>query len=318
MLGSSSKRKGKNVSKFSMMNDEDLNLKIKLLVKEERELLNEILIHIREVDRRKLFLRMAYASLFDYLTDEVGYSASAAQRRIDAARLAERVPEVLEQIKEGTLNLTQVSKVQHACRQIKKASGESVPLSLQREVLKKLENQGALQTDLIVSQHFGLAIRTQEKLRIQTDESVRVELTFTKEEMILIERARALLSNKTGGVLKDTILELARKAVEPKNNHVERRTKAERDFLTTAAVVKSEIRARPSTLKSITPKLRREILKRDGCCQFRELKSGKVCGSKFFLEVDHVKPKFAGGGNEIQNLRALCKNHNLFRYREGI
>ena len=73
-----------------------------------------------------------------------------------------------------------------------------------------------------------------------------------------------------------------------------------------------------STLPRPTPKMRREIFARHQGCQFKDLETGKLCGSKFFLEVDHIRPRFAGGSNEPENLRALCKNHNLFRYREGI
>ncbi|MBL7670145.1 MAG: HNH endonuclease, partial [Bdellovibrionaceae bacterium] len=42
-----------------------------------------------------------------------------------------------------------------------------------------------------------------------------------------------------------------------------------------------------------------------------------ICGSKHFLQVDHVHPRFAGGGNEPFNLRPMCSSHNKFRYTAG-
>ncbi|MBL7669622.1 MAG: HNH endonuclease [Bdellovibrionaceae bacterium] len=45
-------------------------------------------------------------------------------------------------------------------------------------------------------------------------------------------------------------------------------------------------------------------------CQFRDAKTGKICGSKRFLDVDHIQPRFAGGGNEPFNLRPMCSSHN--------
>ena len=68
------------------LKDLELNEKIKTLASQERKLTQVILLHIAEVDRRKLFLRKAYPSLFEYLVQEIGYSFGAAQRRIDAAR----------------------------------------------------------------------------------------------------------------------------------------------------------------------------------------------------------------------------------------
>src|SRR6185312_13987659 len=97
---------------FKNLTDSELTEKIKSLAREERELTKNIIEHIAEIDRRKTFLAMAYSSLYEYLTKEIGYSAGAAQRRIDAARLLERVPEVAAKIESGAINLSQISKLQ--------------------------------------------------------------------------------------------------------------------------------------------------------------------------------------------------------------
>ena len=61
------------------------------------------------MERRKLHLTFGYSSLFDYLTKCIGYSNGSAQRRIDAARLADDTPEVIDKLESGELNLAQVS-----------------------------------------------------------------------------------------------------------------------------------------------------------------------------------------------------------------
>jgi hypothetical protein len=71
-------------------------------------------------------------------------------------------------------------------------------------------------------------------------------------------------------------------------------------------------------LKTVTPRLKREILNKDQFCQFKDVKSGRQCGSKFFLEIDHIRPRWAKGENTPENLRVLSKNHNIFRYRAEI
>ncbi len=90
---------------ISQLKNNELDAKIKSLAQKERELLNEVLIHISEADRRRLYLDLAYPSLFSYLTEACGYSAASAQRRIDAARLIPSAPMILDKIKTGEISL---------------------------------------------------------------------------------------------------------------------------------------------------------------------------------------------------------------------
>lgn len=62
----------------------------------------------------------------------------------------------------------------------------------------------------------------------------------------------------------------------------------------------------------IPQKLKDYIWRRDqGECQFKNRKSGKTCGSKRQLQLDHVYPYSWGGEHSSENLRLLCRNHNL-------
>ncbi len=271
---------------------------------------------------------MAYNSLFEYLTKEIGYTAGSAQRRIDAARLLQKLPEVADKIKDGSLNLGQISKLQCVQRQFKKESGMAVSLTEQRDLLQNLENKSLDETDLILSKHFNLAVTTHEKMRTQKDESVRIELTFSKEEMKLLEEAQALLSNQTGGSLKATILELAKKSLKTtskKNDNGQKPPKCMKTDVASSCTTKQKPQRRTTlnataAVKSryIPRAIKRNIFKRDQQCQFKDSNNNKICGSKYFLEVDHIIPKHQNGGNELENLRLLCANHNKYRYRKSL
>jgi 5-methylcytosine-specific restriction endonuclease McrA len=64
--------------------------------------------------------------------------------------------------------------------------------------------------------------------------------------------------------------------------------------------------------RNIPARIRREIWKRDhGECSFKT-PDGTKCSSKFKIQIDHIVPVAIGGASTIDNLRLLCRNHNLF------
>ena len=75
-------------------NDEVLVSDLKSLITQERCTLIEIIDHLREVTRRKLYLEKGYPTLFSWMTECLGYSEGAAQRRIQAMRLVQDLPEL--------------------------------------------------------------------------------------------------------------------------------------------------------------------------------------------------------------------------------
>ncbi|MFZ4404298.1 MAG: hypothetical protein ACOYOK_09380, partial [Pseudobdellovibrionaceae bacterium] len=87
---------------------EALHSKLLELTSRERKLTTHILWHLAEVDRRKLYLQMAFPSFFEYMVTGLGYAPASAQRRIDAARLLAQLPQtesmqVAQKIEAGDL-----------------------------------------------------------------------------------------------------------------------------------------------------------------------------------------------------------------------
>jgi hypothetical protein len=272
-----------NLEKLS---NEELDDKLKSLVRQEREILSEILVHICEIDRRKFYLKMAYSSLFDYLTRHLGYIAGSAQRRIDAARLLREVPELCEKLESGTLNLSQVSLVQKAIRQNKTAVNKS-------EILESLEKKSFSESQVIIAQAFDLEIKEDTKITAQRDESVRLEITLTKEQWEKLQRMKDLLPSGSGE-WSDTLEYLADKVIAQKT--------------------KAKTEPKPAQTR-INISMRKHILNRDQCCQYRNPLTGKICGSRKHLQMDHIQPVWAGGQSTQENLQALCGNHNRYRYQ---
>ncbi|MEK7354808.1 MAG: hypothetical protein AAB250_00065, partial [Bdellovibrionota bacterium] len=106
---------------FPHLTDESLNLEMLELVKSEREVLIKILHRLREVERRRLFSKLKFQSLFEYAIKFLGYSEDQAARRITAMRLLKELPAIEEKIESGALTLSHLTKAQAIFRREKKA-----------------------------------------------------------------------------------------------------------------------------------------------------------------------------------------------------
>ena len=100
-----------NISLKHIRNDQ-LLLQTKNLVQKERQINIQVLQHLQEIEKRKLYLDRGFPSLFEYAVKELGYSHSAAYRRIKSMRLCRDIPQAVSKIKTGSLNLTTASQLQ--------------------------------------------------------------------------------------------------------------------------------------------------------------------------------------------------------------
>ena len=253
---------------LSPLSNKNLDEKLNQLISSERELLTEIIIHIREVDSRKMYLDFGYASLFDYLTLRMGYANASAQRRINAARLSMEVPEVIDHIESGNINLSQISVMTQALRQVPKDS--KADSKMKEQILAELCEKTVAQSEVIVSKALNIPIKEFTKTKHQKDESTRLEITFTKEQWEKLNKARDLLSHSLPHGTWDQVFE-----------YMSNQKKQKKD----KTIVK-----KPKSIKR--SKLKTTELTLDGAC------------------------KWAGGSNEIENLRTLCSAHNNKVYQE--
>ncbi len=93
------------------LSDQSLLSRIQQLTRRERSITLLVLMHLNEVERRQLHLKLGYSSMFDYCTACLGYSASAASRRIRTARCVARYPEIHALLKSNEVNISTVAQV---------------------------------------------------------------------------------------------------------------------------------------------------------------------------------------------------------------
>ena len=90
------------------MSDGELVARLVELLGEERRLTAAVLVHLGEVEARRLYLPAACPSMFVYCTRVLGMSEDQAFKRIRAARAVRRYPVVGAAVAEGRLHLSGV------------------------------------------------------------------------------------------------------------------------------------------------------------------------------------------------------------------
>src|SRR5687767_12360794 len=90
------------------LSNRELLDQLKTLAGRERGATALLVAHIAELDRRDVFLREGYPSLFIYCRDGLGLSEHEALNRIEAARAAQRYPVIIELLSAGRVHLTAV------------------------------------------------------------------------------------------------------------------------------------------------------------------------------------------------------------------
>jgi hypothetical protein len=137
---------------LAALSDAQLLLEVSRLASREREAVANLVQALGEIDARKLYLKDGCSSLFTYCTERLHLSEHAAYRRIEAARLARRLPLVLERLREGGLTLTAVSLLgphltDANCREILDAARHQSKRAVE-ELLARLRPQPDVPTSL--------------------------------------------------------------------------------------------------------------------------------------------------------------------------
>jgi len=91
------------------LGDANLLYQLAALVNRDRANTATLLAHIAEVDDRGLYRPAGYPSMFAYCVGELRFSEDAAYKRIRAARVGRKFPELFKALADGRLHLTALS-----------------------------------------------------------------------------------------------------------------------------------------------------------------------------------------------------------------
>jgi hypothetical protein len=308
------------------------------LVQVERETTTQILHHLQEVERRRLFAKKGFSSLFSYCVESLGYSESSAQRRISSMRLlksleSEAAQAVESKIQEGSLSLSVLAQAQTFFQEEAKVNQVYSP-SEKKEVLCALEGKSTRAATRELQKLSSQELPPiKECFRPVGDGRTEIHLVVDQETLELLEKIKGLLShskpNIGWGELIHHIAQIAWQKLDPEREPANKKKSAiaSQELQVKAhPVVPDQVRVHPteklpSNFAALpTPALKREripaALKREvwrkcnGRCSYIDSGTGKLCGSRHFLQIEHILPVALGGKNELSNCTLRCFSHN--------
>lgn len=294
------------------LTDQKLVTQLKGLVTEERRIAAEVLEHLAEVDRRRLYADFGCASLWEFCTRELSYSGGAAYRRIAAMRLSREIPEVKSDLREGRQNLSSLAQVQAFLR-VERKSGPVSP-ERKRAVLAAVQEKSLRECEKTLLQLSSnpQAIALGERTRV-LDQN-RIELKVVIDEMVMekLNRIRALRSHASPSMSHAELISfMADEVLKRLESRLVRDSRPESSDAPVLSAPEVKLAFRRT---SVPQSIIRQVWTRDRSrCSWLSPRTGERCKSSYFIEIDHIRPVAEGGGNSFDNLRLLCRAHNQRR-----
>jgi hypothetical protein len=285
----------------------ELLAKTRALTAEERRVTLELILHLKEIEARMLYAELGYDSLHEFAIKDLGLSGGSAHRRLAAMCLLNEVPEVKEKLETGALTFTNAAKIQVALN-----ATHETPLKneLKSEIVRACSNVTQNECDRILFQKIPeLALHLpEEKVRRVTADKTEIKLVVSEELLQKIQKLNRILSHSNP---EQKILNLFERLVDQELAQQAKKSQPKTKVHPTvgpSAKVNSADSAKIS--KAIPTQIRKQVFARaHSKCEF------DGCTSTYQLQVDHIRPRCLGGDHALENLRVLCRTHNLFEAR---
>lgn len=317
------------------LTDEQLQADAKILVRREREILTQVLYHLKEIESRKLYAAYGFKSLFEYACLELKYSSDQAYRRIDAMRLLKEIPEIARKLDSGELSLSNINQAQKHFKETKVMTKE-----MKIDVLKKLCHKSVRDAQKEILKLTPIKTLPEETKRQVTSTHSFVGFNMSAELEKKLESIKSLLGPKSYNLsmaeLIDIMADLSKeKLLEQKfgkklvaasndfnkfrklnvqdlNSKIQKNSAAQRKTkylkggcskLHGQATLNVQSELFETSNRYVSKQLKYRVWKRDG-------EKCRKCNSSANLQFDHILPLALGGKTHLENLRLLCFNCN--------
>jgi hypothetical protein len=297
------------------------------LVRRSRGVEAELLVHLGEIDERKLYLDCAFPSMFAFCVGELGFSEDAAYNRITVARAGRRLPGVVEAVRSGQVHLAGLrllvphltagnhhGLLAEAAGKSKRAIEELVarlapqpPVpALIRKLPERLSVAPAVPPSFEAAAPPALLPRREEHRPViapLSEETFRIQFTASRALRDKLRQAEDLMRHRVPdgdlATIVDRALDLLIEGVK-------------KERFATGRKAREGLRhdAGETGSRHIPDAIKRAVYQRDGGrCTFAD-ERGHRCPETGALEFDHLDGFARTRLHQVARIRLLCRAHN--------
>ncbi|TDI46124.1 MAG: HNH endonuclease [Acidobacteria bacterium] len=319
---------------LAALSDDELLVRLSDASKQSRRGEAVLVAHIAEVDARRLYAREALPSMFRFCTDVLHLSEADAYRRITAARLSRRFPVLLTMLEDGRIHLCGIAVIS---KHLTEANYEKVLAKATHKSRRALEE---LVAELVPKPDVPPTIRKtpQPKVQLKSSKSSdelcpgRVEelgkmppptppaATEKRPTVAPLSPARYQVNFTASAALRDKLERL--EALIPGSDLASiidaavseklERLEAKRFGKTKNPRTHAKDADTSPGVRGIAAAVKRFVWARDGGqCTYVNY-NGRRCPERHRLEYHHDDPYGRGGDRSANNIRLMCKCHNLY------
>jgi len=301
----------------------------------------KLLVHLGEIDERKLYLDQGFPSMFAFCVGELGFSEDVAYNRIMVAQAARRMPGILHAVRSGRVHLAGLrvlaphltienhgnvlaEAASKSKREIEELVARLSPQPPVATVVRKLSGRPEAPPEAPLALPFGAAptmspaeppapatvpppspVRAERRDAIAplAEDSYKFQFTGTRACRDKLRQVQDLLRHRIPDGDVGTIFE---KSLDLMIAHL----KKERFAQGRKARQVPNKESSPSSSRRVPAAIQRAVFERDGGrCTFTDDR-GHRCPETGGLEFDHLDGYARTRIHRMDRIRLLCRAHN--------
>ena len=284
------------------MTNQELHLKTKSVAKTYLQIEADLVSLLIEMDRRRAFRELGYASLFQYCVHELKLSEAVTSAFITVSRKAAVIPPLMEALETQALTVSKAAKITSAL--------DIQHVEETNDVIQFASQHSTAETEKWLREKKGIETVHNLKLDSATMAKLKKARTLTKQSLTL-EQTLALVLDEY--IDRHDPLEKAKRRQKRKDTGYPVRKTQSKDgnILPTA---KTQV-VRPFTRRPLPAQIKHFVIQRDQNRCTYEIRPGLRCTHTKFLEIHHRTPLQNGGTDNPENLGLLCSAHHQMAHR---
>ncbi len=298
------------------------------LAKDFKRIEIELVGIIQKIDAFKIYRKLGFASLYEYVNQGLGLSESVSYSLINVSRKSMAVPELKSAIQQGSLSISQAKRITSVITSVNaSALIAKAKVMTQKEIEKEVAR---INPKAAVPERARYISETRVELRLSLKEDIMKNLRRIQD--LECQRTKTTCDlEKTLEVIIDDYIQkhdpvkksekilhkLSLRTVNSNANENRQIQIRNTEIVENSSKINNIHEAsHPKTNQrvAISSEIKHQVNQRDQgqCCYTNS--QGARCLNRRWLDVHHRKPISKGGDNSLENLITLCKVHHRLQH----